>query len=135
MKNKLLILLSIVLFSCGTNEDNIQSGIIGKWNKTKETKEFSNGTTENVSLSNCDLKETLELKSNLEVILTRYSGTDCNQANTSEGVYSYDESSNELILPGNNKQLVEVNGNKMTFKFTVTGLNNYIKTIYFTRIE
>lgn len=136
IKNIIVVLVSILIFSsCSNDSEIIQNDIIGKWNKYKETKEYQDGSIEEVNLSNCELKEMLELKSNKEVILTRYSGIDCNQANTSEGVYSYDESNNELTLPGNNTQIVEVNGNEMTFKFTLSGIDNYIKTIHFKRVN
>ncbi|CAM1341640.1 lipocalin family protein [Tenacibaculum aestuarii] len=136
MKKAILFLMTtLILSSCGGSDDNLQSGIIGKWNKIKETKEYSNGSIEEVNLSTCELKETLELKSNGQVILTKYSGTNCVDARTSEGAYFYNESNNELTLPGNNKQIVEVNGNDMNFKFTVTGIENYIKTVYFKRIN
>ncbi|WP_271407334.1 lipocalin family protein [Tenacibaculum soleae] len=136
MKKVILFLMTtLILSSCGGSDDNLQSGIIGKWNKAKETKEYSNGNTEEVILSTCDLKETLELKSNEQVILTKYSGANCEYSRVSEGVYSFNESNNELTLPGNNKQIVEVSGDSMNFKFTVTGVENYIKTVYFTRIN
>ncbi|AZJ36883.1 lipocalin family protein [Tenacibaculum singaporense] len=136
MKKVILFLMTtLILSSCGGSDDNLQSGIVGKWNKIKETKEYSNGSIEEVTLSTCDLKETLELKSNKQVILTKYSGTNCEDARTSEGTYSYNESNNELTLPGNNKQIVEVSENKMNFKFTVTGIESYIKTVYFVRVN
>lgn len=136
MKKTILLLISILfLSSCGGSDDDIQSGIVGKWNKTKETKEYQDGSVEEISLSACDLKETLELKTNSKVILTKYSGTNCEELKALEGNYSYDESNNELTLPGNNKQIVEVNGDKMSFKFTVTGVSNYIKTVYFKRVN
>ncbi|MCT4699176.1 MULTISPECIES: lipocalin family protein [Tenacibaculum] len=136
MKKTILLLMSILLlYSCGENNDDIQSGIIGKWNKTKETKEYQDGSIDEISLSACDSKETLELKSNSQVILTKYSGTNCDDLKILEGNYSYDESNNELTLPGNNKQIVEVNGNNMNFKFTVTGIESYIKTVYFVRVN
>ena len=136
MKKAILFLMTtLILSSCGGSDDNLQSGIIGKWNKIKETKEYSNGSIEEVNLSTCELKETLELKSNRQAMLTKYSGTNCEDARISEGAYSYNESNNELTLPGNNKQIVEVNGNDMNFKFTVTGIQSYIKTVYFKRIN
>lgn len=99
MKKVILFLMTtLILSSCGGSDDNLQSGIIGKWNKIKETKEYSNGSIEEVTLSTCDLKETLELKSNKQVIITKYSGTNCEDARTSEGTYSYNESNNELTL-------------------------------------
>jgi hypothetical protein len=136
MKKTILLLISILLLSsCGGNDESIQSGIVGKWNKTRETKEHQNGTFEEASLSTCSLKETLELKSNGKVTLTKYSGTSCEEIKVSDGDYSFNESTNELTLPSNNKQIVEVNGSKMNFKFTVTGVSNYIKTVYFKRVN
>lgn len=136
MKKVILFLMTtLILSSCGGSEDNIQSGIVGKWNKTRETKEYENGTFEEVSLSNCDLKQILELKSNGKVILTNYLGTSCEEVKVSEGDYSFNESKNELTLPGNNKQIVEVNGDNMNFKFTITGVENFHKTVYFKRVN
>lgn len=136
MKKVILFLMTtLILSSCGGSDDNLQSSIIGKWNKSKEIKEYSNGSIEEATLSACDLKETLELKSNGQVILTKYSGTNCEDVRASEGAYSFNKSNNELTLPGNNKQIVEVSGDNMNFKFTVTGVENYIKTVYFTRIN
>lgn len=136
MKKTILLLMSILLLSsCGGNDDVIQSGIVGKWNKTRETKEYQNGTFEEVSLSNCDLKQILELKSNGKVTLTNYLGTSCEEVKVSEGDYSFNESKNELTLPGNSKQIVEVNGNNMNFKFTIKGVENFHKTVYFRRVN
>ncbi|MFD0993715.1 lipocalin family protein [Tenacibaculum geojense] len=136
MKKGILLLITIItLFSCGNNEDNVQSGLIGKWKKTSETKEYQNGEIDEISLSECELKETLEFKSNNQVYLTRYSGVNCEEMTNLEGTYSFNTSNNELTLPGDNKQIVEIIGNDMNFKFSVSGVESYIKTINYTRIE
>lgn len=129
------IVAILVLSSCEDSSNDIELDIIGLWKKTAETKEYQNGTIEELILTDCDLEQTIELQSNEEVILTSYLGDDCEIPSVLKGDYSYDVELQELTLPDNNKQIVEVNGDTMSFKFTVRGVENYNKIVYFKRLE
>lgn len=129
------MVIFLTLSSCSNDENLPQNGIVGKWNKFKATKEYQDGRIITVNLSDCDKKEILELKPDNKVFLTKYSGANCSESRTVDGTYSYNSNNKELILPGNNINTVDINGSEMTFKFMITGMESYIKTVYFKRIN
>lgn len=130
-----LVVTLLTLSSCSDDDNLPQNEIVGKWNKYKATKEYQNGRIEIVNLSDCDKKEIMELRSDSKVFLTKYSGTNCSESRTIDGTYTYDKAEKSLILPGNNGYIVDINGNEMNLKFRITGIDNFIKTVYFKRVN
>lgn len=131
-----LVVTILTLSSCSNNDDNLpQNEIVGKWNKYKETREYQDGNIVEIGVSDCDKKEIMDLRSDNKVFLTKYSGTNCLESKTIEGTYTYDKADKKLILPGNNGYIVDINGNEINLKFRVTGIDNFIKTVYFKRVN